>query len=31
MAKRLGMVAGSEPIDWATGELLAFGTLVIEG
>ena len=31
MTKRLAMVDGNEPIDWSTGELLAFGTLLIEG
>jgi multifunctional 2-oxoglutarate metabolism enzyme len=31
MLKRLAMVDGNEPIDWSTGELLAFGTLLIEG
>ena len=31
LAKRTAMAEGREPIDWAFGELLAFGTVILDG
>jgi 2-oxoglutarate dehydrogenase complex dehydrogenase (E1) component-like enzyme len=31
LARRKAMLAGSEPMDWAVGEQLAFGSLMIDG
>ncbi|HYO77639.1 MAG TPA: multifunctional oxoglutarate decarboxylase/oxoglutarate dehydrogenase thiamine pyrophosphate-binding subunit/dihydrolipoyllysine-residue succinyltransferase subunit [Thermoanaerobaculia bacterium] len=31
LAKRKSMMAGTDPMDWAVGEQLAFGSLLIEG
>ncbi|HEY6138700.1 MAG TPA: multifunctional oxoglutarate decarboxylase/oxoglutarate dehydrogenase thiamine pyrophosphate-binding subunit/dihydrolipoyllysine-residue succinyltransferase subunit [Thermoanaerobaculia bacterium] len=31
LAKRAAMVEGREPMDWAFGELLAFGTIMLDG
>ena len=31
LEKRRAMAAGQEPFDWATAELMAFGTLLMEG
>ncbi|HVT43784.1 MAG TPA: multifunctional oxoglutarate decarboxylase/oxoglutarate dehydrogenase thiamine pyrophosphate-binding subunit/dihydrolipoyllysine-residue succinyltransferase subunit [Thermoanaerobaculia bacterium] len=31
IARRLAMLEGREPLDWAYGETLAFGTLLIDG
>ncbi|HEY0155666.1 MAG TPA: multifunctional oxoglutarate decarboxylase/oxoglutarate dehydrogenase thiamine pyrophosphate-binding subunit/dihydrolipoyllysine-residue succinyltransferase subunit [Thermoanaerobaculia bacterium] len=31
LAKRKSMMAGNEPMDWAVGEQLAFGSLMVDG